>query len=405
MSTPLLTSSPAASSISRVVRVGAWPLAVTLVIHAIAVLAVEGSPTDDFTTVYSAIRRFLDGVPVYNEVYHHVDPHYLYNPGATLLLAPLGMITNFTLARGLFILANAAGIIASLAILTRLVGHKLSGALFPLSIVVAFCTEAVRSTLVFSNINGLLLLALVGFYWLWLSNRRGAAGLVLGLAIVIKPMFAPVAVIPIVQRCWKTPLMAALVPAVLNLVAWPIIPGAQGYLTEVAPYLKITRDYANVSLPGLTTYFATPPVVFWSLAVVVAVSVILGGLALLRLMRIDDFTWLVTTTTLVLTGVYLLSSLGQQYYSLMLIPALFTALRPSSAFHTTPAWLAAVMFLAPLDWATHEWPTLGRWFTLFLPTMGWLMLVVTIAAWAISRPKASDKLHPPHTDKKVIAHD
>ena len=74
----------------RVGRAVAWPLAVVLALHRVFVLALNGSVTDDFTTVHSAVRRSLDGVPVYNEIYHHVDPHYLYNPGATLLLTPLG---------------------------------------------------------------------------------------------------------------------------------------------------------------------------------------------------------------------------------------------------------------------------------------------------------------------------
>lgn len=85
----------------------AWPIALCLILHRLIVLARTGSVTDDFTTVWSAARRFVERVPVYNEIYHHVNPHYLYNPGATLLLSPLGLITSVDAARPWFILANA----------------------------------------------------------------------------------------------------------------------------------------------------------------------------------------------------------------------------------------------------------------------------------------------------------
>ena len=74
----------------------AWPLAVILIVHRLFVLARTGSVTDDFTTVWSAARRFVDREPVYNEIYEHVDPHYLYNPGATLLLLSLIHISEPT---------------------------------------------------------------------------------------------------------------------------------------------------------------------------------------------------------------------------------------------------------------------------------------------------------------------
>ena len=78
----------------RGLRAFAWPLAVLLVFHRVFVLARAGHATDDFTTVWSAARRFVERVPVYSEIYEHVDPHYLYNPGATLLLSPCLLYTS-----------------------------------------------------------------------------------------------------------------------------------------------------------------------------------------------------------------------------------------------------------------------------------------------------------------------
>src|SRR5699024_6559298 len=183
----------------------------------------NGSVTDDFTTVYSALRRFIEGTPVYNEIYHFVDPHYLYNPGATLLLAPLGYITDFTLARLAFIAVNLLAIVLALGLLTRMAGFSLRSMVWPLSIALAMLTETVRNTLIFSNINGILLLMMVLFLWCVIHRRSWVGGLIIGLAILVKPMFLPLLFLPLVQKQWGALVGGILVPVIFNAVAWPLV--------------------------------------------------------------------------------------------------------------------------------------------------------------------------------------
>lgn len=383
---------------NRIANAAAWPAAVLIVVHGVFILAANGAPTDDFTTVYSAVRRFLNGTEVYNEVYHHVDPHYLYNPGATLLLTPMGLITDHAWARGVFILVNAASIIAALAVLTRLFGHRLSSALWPISVAAAFTTESVRNTLTFSNVNGVLLLVFVGFLALWITPRnRWLAGLLLGAAIVVKPMFAPLLFLPLVRLDWRTAGAAVAVPVATNLVAWPLVPGADAYVTTVMPYLSETRDYANASLAGFAEYFALPGVLYAPAWLVFAAFCAVGTLCLAYWRDTDPLLWATTTAGLLLTGVFFLSSLGQQYYSMMLFPLLFTVMLRTSVMHTAPAWIAAFLLLAPVDWASTLAPTLGRWANTFVATAGWGLLIVVIAttavAWVVHR-----RNDPPATD-------
>ena len=390
-----LTAAPAQSaderaSLAPAIAAAAWPIAVLLVLHRLFILSRAGSVTDDFTTVWSATRRFIDRVPVYDEVYSHVNPHYLYSPGATLLLSPLGLISDINLARPLFIAVNAACIIAALAWLAKLAGRPLSGPAFPVAIALAFCTEAVTNTLVFSNINGVLLLALVAFIALLLARRDIAAGVVLGVAIVVKPMFAPLLVLPLLQLRWRPALGALGVPVAMNLVAWPLTPGARDYLDVVVPYLRITRDYANSSLPGFAVYFGMPSwsqAVLWSfLAAAVAGAVL--GLARWRLT--DELLYLSAGSGVLLAGVCLLSSLGQAYYSMMLFPALFTVYHHNSPMRSWTAWLGAALCLSPLDWATGNHPLFGGWLNTFLPTLGWAVFIVSCAAWVLSRAPKRD---------------
>ncbi|WP_253704876.1 glycosyltransferase family 87 protein [Corynebacterium afermentans] len=373
------------AGLAPAIAAAAWPVAVLLVVHRLFILARAGSVTDDFTTVWSAARRFVERVPVYNEVYSHVNPHYLYNPGATLLLSPMGLIADIDVARPVFIAVNAACIIAALAWLTKLAGRKLSGPTFPVAVALAFSTEAVTNTLVFSNINGILLLALVAFIALLLSRRDIAAGIVLGFAILVKPMFAPLLVLPLLQLRWRPALGAIGIPVVMNLIAWPLTPGARDYLDVVVPYLKVTRDYANSSLSGFAVYFGMPSWAHGALFVLLAAAVAGAVLGLARVRHSQELLYLAVGSGVLFAGVCLLSSLGQAYYSMMLFPALFTVFHPDSPLRSWPAWLGAALCLSPLNWSSSLHPLTGSWLNTFLPTAGWAVFIVACAAWVLFR--------------------
>lgn len=391
------------------VRALAWPVAIGLILHRVFIVALNGTPTDDFSTVYQATRRFWSSAGVYDQAYNFVDPLYLYTPGATLALSPLGLVDNFAAVRTAFIVVNAVGIVAALALLCRAVGHSLRGWLWPVSIALAFATESVTNTLAFTNINGLLLLALSVFLLCCLRSWEGhtaggtppdavpaeaeptvipwlswVAGLALGCAILIKPQFAPLLFLAIVKLDWRVVLGGLLPPVVLNAIAWPIVPGADGYLRNLVPYLATTRDYANSSLQGFAVYFdaeATVRPVWILTAVLVAVTVIV----LLRWRHSDVTVWLLTSVGVIFAGIFLLSSLGQQYYSMWLFPTLFTAVLPHSVMRSAGAWAAAFCFLTPTTWDSHLAPMAGRWLGTFLGTVGWLLFIVaacvTVLAW------------------------
>lgn len=362
----------------------AWPVALMVIVHRLFVLARAGSVTDDFTTVWSAARRFVERVPVYNEVYHHVNPHYLYNPGATLLLAPLGLIPSVDAARPWFVLANAVAIVAAIAWLTLLSGRGLRTPVFPIALALAFSTEAVTNTLVFSNINGILLLALVAFLACMLSGRQVAAGVIIGLAITVKPMFLPLLVLPLMRLEWRALAAGVIVPVALNVVAWPLTPGAGDYLTKLVPYLGITRDYANSSLAGFAVYFGMPPALHTALFVFFGAAVAAAVIGLARWRFSDPWLWSTITTGVLIAGVCLLSSLGQAYYSMMLFPALFSVLHRVSPMHTPGAWIGALLCLSPLNWLSPQMPAAGGWLNTFLPTAGWAAFILAVATWVVS---------------------
>ena len=134
-----------------------WPLAILSVIHRSYVLVTNGYITDDFEPVYRAVINFKMGWDIYNEHFDHVDPHYLYPPGGTLIMAPFGYLPVARRGTGSSSI-NTVAILVAAYFLLRLFNFTLSSVAAPALLLAMFCTETVTNTLVFTNINGCILL-------------------------------------------------------------------------------------------------------------------------------------------------------------------------------------------------------------------------------------------------------
>ncbi|WP_426718320.1 glycosyltransferase family 87 protein [Corynebacterium auriscanis] len=370
------------SRVALVLTFVMWPLAIMTFIHKTFLYPYNDHPTDDFTTVISALRRFREHVPVYSEDYSTVDPHYLYSPGGTLLLSPLAYLPE-NLGRPAYIVLNAVAVVLAVAVLTKLFKYSLRGPVVPAATFIIFSTEAVQNTLLFSNINGILLLAEALFLYLLLHRRNILAGLVIGLAIVVKPQFAPLLFLPLVRRQLSTITVGIAVPVVLNLAAIPLMVSPGDYLDKLVPYLGQVRDYANSSISGILTYFgfSDASILFWR--TVAALCVAISVLLLLRWRDRDEIMWATTTSGVVLTGVFLISSLGQMYYSMLLLPMFFTVLRARSVMHSPIAWLGVYFCMSLDEWMSDRWVWPGRVFEFSRGTIGWSLLLVSIVTTVV----------------------
>ncbi len=114
------TSPPGLATVLRSIL---WPLAILFIIHRSYVLATNGYITDDYGPVYRAVVNFKMGWDIYNENFNHVDPHYLYPPGGTLIMAPFGYLP-VDASRYWFITFNTIAIILAAYLLIRLFGFK-----------------------------------------------------------------------------------------------------------------------------------------------------------------------------------------------------------------------------------------------------------------------------------------
>lgn len=384
----------------------AWPLAIMTILHRVFLVPQNSHPTDDFTTVWEALHRFRDGLPVYNENYGFVDPHYLYAPGGTLLLSPMTLAPSWEVGRALFITANGLAIVLALAVLTKMAGKSLTGPVLPAALFLVFATESVTNTLLFSNINGILLLAEVVFLW-WLlvghgdiswrcgpgNGRRNRwatilAGIVVGLTITVKPQFAVLLFLPLARAQWSALVSGIAIPVLFNIAAIPLMSQPRDYLDNLVPYLGETRDYANSSIAGIGVYFGMDDWIVLVMRAICAVGVAVAVLGLLRWRRSDPVMWSATTTGILLTGVFLVSSLGQMYYSMMMLPMIFTVFCRFSVMHNPVTWIGVYWCLSYDSWNSDRWEWPGKIVEYTRGTVGWALIILAAAAcvvvWLVS---------------------
>ena len=212
------TSPPGVATVLRSIL---WPLAILLVIHRSYVLATNGYITDDYGPVYRAVVNLKMGWAIYNEHLNYVDPHYLYPPGGTLIMAPFGYLP-VDASRYWFITINAVAIVIAAYLIVRLFNYTFTSVAFPALLVAMFCTESVINTLVFGNINGcVLLLEVLFFRWLLdgKTSHQWWAGVAIGLTLVLKPVIGPLLLLPLLIP----PLPGKALNASLFFMAFPIV--------------------------------------------------------------------------------------------------------------------------------------------------------------------------------------
>ncbi|MDP0397628.1 glycosyltransferase family 87 protein [Tsukamurella strandjordii] len=353
-----------------------WPLAILTLLQRLIVLVPNRAKTDDFTTVYTAAVRFLRHEPVYVENYDTVDPHYLYAPSGTLLMAPFGYFDPET-ARNIFVALSTIALLVALYVMLRMFGYGLNSAVTPAVLFFAVTTEAVTNTLVYTNFNLFLLLAEIVAMALLLKRKDLWAGIPLGLSFAVKPLLAVFLLLIILNRQWKALITAIGVPIVLMGIGWALAADPKSYIDRTMPYLGVARDYYNSSISGNAMYFGLPDWLTFLLKAAVLIMAAVSVYLLYRYYRSsNELLWWSTSAGVLMTAMWLVGSLGQGYYSMLLFPMLMTIVYRSSVVANWPAWLAVYGFLSYDFWLSGKWLALGRSLAYLKCTLGWTLLIV-----------------------------
>jgi arabinofuranan 3-O-arabinosyltransferase len=296
--------------------------------------------------------------------------------------------------------------------LLRLFKFSLASVAAPALLLAMFCTENVTNTLVFGNINGcVLLLEVLFFRWLLDGNKNHEwwAGVAIGLTLVVKPLLLPLLLLPLLNRQWRALATAFVVPVVFNAVGWVLVSDPMSFVTKTVPYILSTRDYFNSSIQGNGTYYGLP---VWLIMLLRITFALLGAAALWLLYRYyrtrDPFFWMLTSSGVLLVTSWLVLSLGQGYYSMMLFPFLMTVVLPNSTIRSWVAWLGIYGFMTMDRWLLGHWPTTGRALEYLKITYGWSLIVIVVFAVLYFRyldAKADGRLDqgidPPWLDEKA----
>ncbi|WP_024805918.1 glycosyltransferase family 87 protein [Nocardia sp. BMG51109] len=366
-----------ARTTSEVLNFALWPFAVMTVLHQVFIEGTNSNITDDFAPVYKASLAFLNGRAIYGENFDLVDPHYLYPPSGTLLVAPLALIDPEK-SKWLFVALNAAAIILAWYLMLRLFKVSVRSFWAPLTLLLMFASETVVNTLGFGNVNGCILAAEVIFILLLLRRRDLWAGLVMGLTIAVKPTLAPLLLIALARRQWKVFITGLGVPIALIALAWPLIKDPMDYVRRTLPYSLQARDYFNSSIPGSAAYWGLDSWLTYVIRIVLGVMVLVSLWLLYRYYLHDEVFFICTAAGLLLTAEFVLTALGQQYYSMLLFPFLMSVALRNSVLRNWPAWLAIFGFMTYDKWLLDHWQSTGRTLEYLRVTLGWSLLLVVV---------------------------
>lgn len=95
--------------------------------------------------------------------------------------------------------------LAGVAMSVKLVGGRLLGPMTAAVVLGFALTESLTLTLILGNLNNTLLLALGAGFLLAETRRRWVlAGVLLGVALAVKPLFVLLLLIPLLRRGWWT---------------------------------------------------------------------------------------------------------------------------------------------------------------------------------------------------------
>ncbi|MER7485337.1 glycosyltransferase family 87 protein [Streptomyces sp. NPDC126497] len=302
--------------------------------------------------VVDAARTWLDGGSPYD------DRHFLYFPSAVLAAAPQALLPRSVLGVAVpvaVVLALALGWACALR-LHRVPLRSRLAVLGLLGLAAGFAPfgQLVR----LGNWTVTAALALPLCLLLASRGRWVAAGAVIGVAVALKPLLAPMALLFLFARRWRALAVLVLVPAVASAVAALFLPDPAGFLTRTLPFL-LSGDDAFVRL-----YEASPAAVLPRLGVPVAVAAPLALFAAAAGVVCAYRRWrgpgpaelrLAETSAGLMLSAFLVSRPSYNHYLLVVLPLLLAGLPYAGAVARRPwFWLALVPQLPGVTWPWLE---------------------------------------------------
>lgn len=196
----------------------------------------------DFRVYYQATQVFLAGATPY--IHDPAKIAFNYPPSALLFFAPFGLLP-FSDAQSIFTLASLVSFSTSGLLLLSL--FPVFRAAWKRILLSAILLQAFPTTLTLAlgQVNGLLLLCVVGAFLASEKKRNILAGVLWGAASMIKLQFLPLGIYFLLERRFSTFAAGLLVVLAANGILVAVHPELFDYFTRMLPALLAQTASAN----------------------------------------------------------------------------------------------------------------------------------------------------------------
>ncbi|MGW1889401.1 glycosyltransferase family 87 protein [Streptomyces sp. NPDC002004] len=306
----------------------------------------------DNAIVVRAAATWLNGGSPYD------DRHFLYLPSAVVAAVPQAVLPVAVL-RVLVPTTVLAGLAFAWACALRIHGVPWRSRYAALGLIgLALGFAPFGHLVVLGNWTVTAAVALPFALLLAVRGRWVAAGVVIGAAVALKPLLAPIALLFVFARRWRALAATVLLPAVASALAALLMPDPAGFFTRTLPYLVSGHD-TFVSL-----YEASPGAVLPRLGVPRAAATALGLAAAGAGVWCARSRWRrgdrghrrpVETAVMLMLAAFLVSRPSYDHYFLVVVPLLLAGAPEPGAVARSPwFWTALVPQVPGFTWPYLE---------------------------------------------------
>ncbi|MFD4629976.1 glycosyltransferase 87 family protein [Streptomyces sp. NPDC058284] len=324
----------------------------------------------------------------------YVDRHFLYLPGAVLAAVPQAVLPA-DVVRCLVPAGVTAGLVAGWACALRIHGIPLRSRFAVYGLLALALGFAPFGHLVqLGNWTAGSAVALPLALLLACRGRWVAAGAVIGAAVAVKPLLAPVVLLFVLARRWRGLAVAVGVPALVSAVAALAMPDPSGFFTRTLPFLLRGED------SFVRLYEASPSAVLARLGAPQTGATLFAGCAAVaglwcawrRWERGDAEPARVTEcAAMLMLSAFLVSRPSYDHYLLVVVPLLLAgALVPGAVARGPWFWVGLVPQVPGFAWPWLE-PGTRRAFKDAVT----LCVLAGTAGWACVRGATLESADPP----------
>jgi arabinofuranan 3-O-arabinosyltransferase len=284
----------------------------------------------DLLTAWRAEKAFAHGGEPY------AIKAFVYPPSSLIVLRPLSSLNEHQLIVGGLVVVTVLAWV-SVIVTARALGLVWWGPITAASVLLLSLTGAMRGEMPLENVSVLMFLALAFFLLFVLRGHWTPAAVAIGLSISIKPLLLAVLIVFLLARKWRAFAVAVAIPLVLNVIGLAVVAAPRQVFNKLPSLFNRTGTGVsyNSAWVDVARELGIPDALTILLRVVTVILVLIATwLAWTRMT--DQRLRIVTSTSVLLMGVFLAGTLSEYHFMLTLVPLAMTVAIVGSPVRTIP---------------------------------------------------------------------